>query len=487
MTSSWMRRGNGRSASRSPWTWPISFFPYRYSVPPNRWLTAVTPGHAVTASRISSPASFMKMATSRQAALIPNAGPHGLSGQHLDDRPRVAALLQDPELAVRAGALGQDRIHVLDRLPRTQVVDHVVDELDQLDREVAHRHLGLLAEVDELAIDPVADRPPLVLGDQRRHVLAETQVSLAQLEELGADGLHQCRKTDRLLEPGRHVAHPELEGGKGRVRSQVPPDLLPVVDRPGLDQHLDVVLVLVERAEVRRNAGAGKVRPDHAPVGLQAGVASHPERARGAQREQVGQEVARLVQGLDPPLGVGDRHVDVEPEDNQRADDVLQLLFEHLVALVVGYLLLVPTRERMGAGAGYAQAGRPEQVGQRLAHLTELLARLVHVLADGRANLDHGLHHLALDLVAQPGRGRRKQGVDVRVKLTGGVDDLVLLLDADREKPVPAHAGPSTTKVGTTLPAPAVTLSKAAAETRVMNPPTRPLNRYGSRSTARSR
>src|SRR6266566_809455 len=131
MTSSWIRRGSGMSASRSPWTWPISFFPYRYSVPPNRWRTAVTPGQAVTASRISSPASFMQMETRRRAPLIPDGGPHGFGGQHLDDRARVAALLQDAQLAVGAGALGQDRVHVLDRLPRAQVVDHVVDELDQ--------------------------------------------------------------------------------------------------------------------------------------------------------------------------------------------------------------------------------------------------------------------------------------------------------------------------------------------------------------------
>jgi hypothetical protein len=55
------------------------------------------------------------------------------------------------------------------------------------------------------------------------------------------------------------------------------------------------------------------------------------------------------------------------------------------------------------------------------------------------------------------------------------VDDLVLLLDADRQEAFRAHAGPSMTNVGTTLPAPAVTLSSAAAETRVMKPAGRPI------------
>src|SRR4029077_20684065 len=174
---------------------------------------------------------------------------------------------------------------------------------------------------------------------------------------------------------------------------------------------------------------------------------------------------------LDAPLLVGDRDVDVEAEDDQGADDVLKLLLEHLVPVVVGDLLLLPARKRMGSSAGQAHALGLQKVGQRLAHLTELLPRLAHVFADGGADLDHRLHHLPLHLVAEPGSGVAEKRVDMRMQRTRRVDDLVLLLDADREHPVPSHAAPSTTNVGTTLPAPAVTLSRAAAETRVMKPP----------------
>ena len=189
------------------------------------------------------------------------------------------------------------------------------------------------------------------------------------------------------------------------------------------------------------------------------------------------QEVARLVEDLDPELGIRDRDVHVQAEDHERADDVLQLLLEHLVPLVVCDLLLLPARKRVRARAGDAKTLRLEQLGQRAAHLAQLVARLADVRADGGADLDHRLHHLPLDLVAQPGGRPREQRVDVRVELTRRVDDLVLLLDADREQALATHAGPSITNVGTTLPAPAVTLSKAAAETRVMNPPALPLNR----------
>src|SRR5256885_15778298 len=111
MTSSWIRRGSGRSASRSPWTWPISFLPNRYSMPPKRCGTAVTPGHKIAASRISSPGLFT--GTSRRNG--------GLRGEELDDGPGVAAVFQHAELAGGARFLPQDRVYVLKRLSRGQL------------------------------------------------------------------------------------------------------------------------------------------------------------------------------------------------------------------------------------------------------------------------------------------------------------------------------------------------------------------------------
>ena len=75
-------------------------------------------------------------------------------------------------------------------------------------------------------------------------------------------------------------------------------------------------------------------------------------------------EVARLVHDLDPQLAVGDPDVHVQAEDEQLADDVLQLLFEDLVALVLGDLLVLPVRERMRAGRNDAQA-RPAAAARR--------------------------------------------------------------------------------------------------------------------------
>src|SRR5437667_513282 len=190
----------------------------------------------------------------------------------------MTGLFPHADLAVRAGSLAHDRLEVLDLLPRAECVDHIVDELEELNGKVPHRHLGLLAEVDELGIHPAAHRPPLVLLDEARKVASEALILVAEHQELCADRLDERGKTERLLDTRRGIADAELDRGKERVRPQIRPDLPAVVDGSGLDEELDEILVLVIAREVRRSAGAGETTPDHLPVRLQASVSSEPER-----------------------------------------------------------------------------------------------------------------------------------------------------------------------------------------------------------------
>ena len=81
---------------------------------------------------------------------------------------QIAGLVEDAQLAVRAGAFFQDPVDVADLLAAAEFVHHVVDELQDLADQVAHRHLRLLAEIDHLAVEAVARGAPLVLHDQRR-------------------------------------------------------------------------------------------------------------------------------------------------------------------------------------------------------------------------------------------------------------------------------------------------------------------------------
>src|SRR5260370_8402245 len=82
------------------------------------------------------------------------------------DGAQVAGLLVDAKLALGAGALVENGVHVLDGAAAAEVVDHVVDEGEQLDGKVAHGHFGLLAEIDELTLDAVASGAPLGFFDE---------------------------------------------------------------------------------------------------------------------------------------------------------------------------------------------------------------------------------------------------------------------------------------------------------------------------------
>ena len=143
--------------------------------------------------------------------------------------------------------------------------------------------------------------------------------------------------------------------GCGRTSHQI---FLRVVDAVQFDEQLDVVLVLAPRAEMIGHAGAREAAEDRRPVRLQPGVAPHPERRAGRERQQVRQEVARRVHQVDRRLAVGHRDVDVQPEDQQRARQLLQLLDDAVVADAGREDLILPVREGMGAGGGDGEARR---------------------------------------------------------------------------------------------------------------------------------
>src|SRR5688572_13440554 len=57
-------------------------------------------------------------------------------------RPKVTSLPVDAQLPIGARPLREDRPDVLDLLAAPQLVDDVVDDLEQLDGEIAHRHFA---------------------------------------------------------------------------------------------------------------------------------------------------------------------------------------------------------------------------------------------------------------------------------------------------------------------------------------------------------
>src|SRR6266540_3767860 len=84
-----------------------------------------------------------------------------------------------------------------------------VHELEELDREIAHRHLDLPSEVDELRVHSAADRAPLILLDEARRVAAKALIARAQHQQLRADRLGERRDAEGLLDARRRVADAE--------------------------------------------------------------------------------------------------------------------------------------------------------------------------------------------------------------------------------------------------------------------------------------
>src|SRR5215203_5593378 len=88
------------------------------------------------------------------------------------DGPQVARFPEHRELPIGAGPVPQNRVHVFHVSTAPQLVDDVVHELQQLQRERPHGHFHLLAEVDQHPVDPPPRGAPLVLVDERAPIQA---------------------------------------------------------------------------------------------------------------------------------------------------------------------------------------------------------------------------------------------------------------------------------------------------------------------------
>src|SRR5262245_45841457 len=176
-----------------------------------------------------------------------------------------------------ARALGHDPAHVVDLASAPEIVHDIVDELDQLDSELAHRHFDALAEIDQLAVNPPPRGAPLVFLDERAVVAPEAEVPFPQAKELDDDGLRERGDGDRGARSGRHIADAEFQRAEHRMRAQIPPDLLAVVDAVQLDEELDVLLVLGPRVEMIRDPGSREPPEHRRAEGFEARIAPNPE------------------------------------------------------------------------------------------------------------------------------------------------------------------------------------------------------------------
>src|SRR5258707_8747617 len=250
--------------------------------------------------------------------------------------------------------------------------------------------------------------------------------------QLDDEGLGERGDGHSFFDFGGDIAHAELERAERRMRAHVPPDFFAAVDAVELNEEAEKIFVGAPGFELLGNAGARETAKDGSAEGFQAGVATHPERRAGGEREQVRKEIANHVHHVDRGLLVGHGDVYVHAEDQEGASERLEFLDDMLVALAGGDDLIDPTGEGVRAGGGELQAGALGSGDQLTAGTMHFDAQLAAVFANFRAGLDDGLVHLVLDLLDDVRRSGGDKLHDMRAELTGGGgNDLKLFFYAD--------------------------------------------------------
>src|SRR5207253_5490062 len=137
----------------------------------------------------------------------------------------------------------------------------------------------------------------------------------------------------------RYIADAELQRAKKRMRPDVPPNLLCVIDAIGLNQQVHEILELRPARISIRNIRARKLVEYLASVGFQASLHSLPEWRVGRKREQMRQKVARLIHDVNRSFAIFDADVHVKSKDEIGASDELQVFDNFQIALIRIYLL----------------------------------------------------------------------------------------------------------------------------------------------------
>ena len=240
-----------------------------------------------------------------------------------DDSFQIAGLLIDAQLAFGAGAVLENGVDVFDGAAAAEIVDNIIDEIEKLESEFAHRDFDFFAEVDQLAFDTVAGGAPLVFFDQRAAIETVALIALIEAMELHDDGLRKSGDRDRFLDFGGDIEHAEFESAEHGMGPDVPPDFFPVVDAIQFDQKIDEIFVGAPGLELFGNAGAGEAAEDRGAEGFQAGVAAHPERRTGGESQKVWKEIADHVHHVDGGLFIGHGDVNMHSENQKGAGELL--------------------------------------------------------------------------------------------------------------------------------------------------------------------
>ena len=140
----------------------------------------------------------------------------------IDHRSQVAfGFFEDLELAVGSGTGGHHLADAVDGFPAAQLVHRRIDQGEILLDEVAQRHLLLLAEVEQLALQPVAHGAEDSCGraDERLNAALEARLVEALKEDQydGGQQRDQCAGPCKRAQPSAPpaIAPPRFVAGAG--------------------------------------------------------------------------------------------------------------------------------------------------------------------------------------------------------------------------------------------------------------------------------
>ena len=316
-----------------------------------------------------------------------------------------------------------------------EILGILPDHCDQLVHQLAKRRHAALAEIQQAVGGAVAHRPPAVLLQKEQVVAAPAAVADPQPPKHADQAYAKRRQANGVLGKGAKIEDARFQRGKAGAGAHIPPDHRGILDHAGAHQRVDMALVVAPTAEFLRKAGARQAGEDRQAETVKPRVVAFPERRGHAQRQQMGQEIAKLVHQIHPQVLVLDPHVDMHAANQHAAGGGLHFLLQGHIALRRGLLLVAPQSRGMGGrrddahsellGHGVDLAPLP---GQFAAHFRNAPAHLggrfhlrAHQLVDDLAG------HLLLAGGHEPvGRIHRQ--------LEGfGIDEEVLLFHAQRE------------------------------------------------------
>jgi hypothetical protein len=146
------------------------------------------------------------------------------------------------------------------------------------------------------------------------------------------------------------------------------------------------------------------------------------------------QKIPGRIHNVNPSFRIGYSDMNMQAKDQKRTGDALQFLDQQLVPFIIENLLVLPARNRMGRTGDNHQAAFRCQSGDDAAQPGNVRAGLLDVFADTRADLNHRLNHLRLNLLAQQHFAFFEEFGNVRTKFTClRIDDLKLFFDTQSE------------------------------------------------------